>query len=322
MRYLLALFALVLGGCASRGPYLQPVLDQTASPAQLELPDVPFFPQEDYQCGPASLATVLSHSGLNVSPNELVPRVYLPAKEGSLQVEMVAAVRRYDRIPYVLEPSFPALLAELQAGRPVVVFQNLGLSRLPVWHFAVVVGYSAKEDRLILRSGRSERLRSSAFNFLRTWKQAGQWALVILRPGELPVADDVQGTLRSLAAKESVSGAASVHSSYRAAAERWPDDATARFAFANSLRANGQLDDAIDEYRRLLQRHPDNIPALNNFADAMGSRGCFLEGLEAIDRALTLASADDALRPVLEQTRKELAGAQKKGQVHSATCAQ
>ena len=146
----------LIAGCASRGPVLSNSLDRPGVPANVDLVDVPFFPQEEYQCGPAALATALSYSGLALTPDELAPRVYLPGKEGSLQVEMVAAVRRYDRIPYLIQPTLPALLAELQANRPVIVFENLGIAALPVWHFAVVVGYSKDDDSLLLRSGRHE----------------------------------------------------------------------------------------------------------------------------------------------------------------------
>jgi len=59
------LAALVLTGCASSGPRLK---DYTTGagplPARVELDATPFFPQRDYQCGPAALATLLSASGV------------------------------------------------------------------------------------------------------------------------------------------------------------------------------------------------------------------------------------------------------------------
>ena len=45
-------------------------------PSTLELRDTPFFPQEEYQCGPAALATVLAASGVAVSPDDLTGKVY------------------------------------------------------------------------------------------------------------------------------------------------------------------------------------------------------------------------------------------------------
>jgi hypothetical protein len=60
----------------------------------LELEDTPFYPQKEYQCGPASLATLLVASGVCVDPDILVPLVYLPGRRGSLQLELMSASRR------------------------------------------------------------------------------------------------------------------------------------------------------------------------------------------------------------------------------------
>ena len=92
----------------------------------VELTAVPFFPQDEYQCGPAALATVLSHSGVDVTPEPLVSQVYLPSRQGSLQIEMLAAPRRYGRVSYQLAPRYADVLREVAAGNPVIVLQDVG----------------------------------------------------------------------------------------------------------------------------------------------------------------------------------------------------
>ncbi len=106
-------------------------------PHTVELTQVPFFPQEEYQCGPAALATTLASFGVKVTPEQLVPQVYIPERKGSLQVEMLAAARRHGLVSYQIAPRFEDLLRELAAGHPVIVLQKLGNRR-----------------RLALRSGR------------------------------------------------------------------------------------------------------------------------------------------------------------------------
>src|SRR5574342_247053 len=69
-------------------------LQAPADARRVELARVPFFAQEAYQCGPAALAMALGAAGKRVTPEELVAEVYLPGREGSLQVEMLAATRR------------------------------------------------------------------------------------------------------------------------------------------------------------------------------------------------------------------------------------
>src|SRR5690606_10643372 len=159
--------SLLAASCATAPPAIGPQLPDDA-PVERELTHVPFFPQEDYQCGPAALATVLAASGVDVTADALTRQVYLPGRRGSLQTELIAATRRHDRLPYRLEGGLPALLAQVDAGHPVVVLQNLGFKRWPRWHYAVVVGYSAADGTLMLRSGTTRRLSMPVWLFQRT----------------------------------------------------------------------------------------------------------------------------------------------------------
>lgn len=175
---LLAL-AVLLTGCAS-GLLLPPQSERL--PERIELVDVPFYPQEDYQCGPAALATVLVHRGVTTSPEALVPKVYLPERRGGLKLELVAAARQSGMLVYPLQPSLDALLAQVAAGNPVLVMQNLGLDWYPQWHFAVVVGYDRAKDELVLRSATTRRWVTDLRSFDRTWARAERWAVVTLPP--------------------------------------------------------------------------------------------------------------------------------------------
>ena len=115
----------LLSGCASIPPSVgEPPYPERA----IELEDTPFYPQERYQCGPAALATVLDKSGAAVSLEEIVDRVYLPGRQGSLQFELMAATRTEGRLPYVIDASLAAVWRELEQGRPVLVLQNLGVA--------------------------------------------------------------------------------------------------------------------------------------------------------------------------------------------------
>lgn len=69
-------------GCATSQLAALPSQLPATVPARSELTAVPFHPQEDYQCGPAALATTLMYSGVVTSPAALVPQVYLPARIG------------------------------------------------------------------------------------------------------------------------------------------------------------------------------------------------------------------------------------------------
>ena len=123
----IATLAVALAGCATSPPLADGL--PASAPRTIELDATPFFPQEDYQCGPAALATLLVASGVDVAPESLAPEVYLPERRGSLSLELVGAARRHGRLPYVLATTAEEMVEELEAGRPVLVLQNLGVSQ-------------------------------------------------------------------------------------------------------------------------------------------------------------------------------------------------
>ena len=132
------LAAALIAGCATPQATALLAGPPAGLPPRVELSAVPFYPQEDYQCGPAALATTLVHAGVAVTPEELVSQVYLPARKGSLQAEMLAASRRHGLMAYQLAPRLEDLLREVADGKPVIVLQNLGFGFAPVWHYAEI----------------------------------------------------------------------------------------------------------------------------------------------------------------------------------------
>lgn len=153
------------------------------------MPDVPFFAQEELQCGPASLAMVLAWGGLAIRPDDLVSQVYTEQRRGSLQLSIVASARRHGRIAVRIE-SIRELAAELAAGNPVLVLQNLGLGWYPVWHYAVAIGYDTGRGEIVLHTGTRPARAVPMPVFERTWARSGFWGLVVTAPDRLPALDD------------------------------------------------------------------------------------------------------------------------------------
>lgn len=259
---------------------------------------MPFFPQEKYQCGPAALATVLVFSGVAVIPDALAARIYLPARRGSLQLELVAAARQFERVPYVLDSSLDAIRQEIRAGRPVLVLQNLGLRSFPRWHYAVVVGVDVSTGEVTLRSGTRARLTMSEHRFLRTWNRANRWAFVALRPGELPETPDRARLTAAAAALESIGRLRSARATFLAVARRWPDDATAWFGLGNTEYRLGLRGPAEAAYRRALERDPTHAAALNNLAQVMSDRGCATEARGLLARARAAADSESVANAI------------------------
>src|SRR5690606_37920244 len=81
----LALTALLLAGCASQTRTLL-ASPPAGLPPTVELERTPYFEQADFQCGPASLSMALGAAGFGTRPEDLIGRVFVPERQGSLQI--------------------------------------------------------------------------------------------------------------------------------------------------------------------------------------------------------------------------------------------
>ncbi len=277
---------LLVSGCASLWPQTAELREALPRglPERVELEKVPFFPQLEYQCGPAALATALVSSGIKVTPDELVSQVYLPGRKGSLQVEMLAAARRHGRVSYQLAPRLEDVLREIAAGTPVILLQNFGFG--DGWHYAVAMGYDYDSGELILRSGVTERevLPFTMNEFV--WMRSGYWAMVAVPPGRIPVTADEARWLGAIAALERAGDAAGARTAYTHFLERWPENVNAAVGLANTHHSLGALAEAERVLREAARRDPDSVIVLNNLAQTLSDQGKNAEALPFIERAV------------------------------------
>ncbi|MFZ6045187.1 PA2778 family cysteine peptidase [Pseudomonas sp. CR3202] len=293
MRVWLVALAVILSGCAGQQPLLSPQSDHL--PQRVELIQTPFYPQEIYQCGPAALATVLVQRGVKTTPEALVPKVYLPARQGSLKLELVAAARQHGMLVYPLEPNLDALLAQVAGGNPVLVMQNLGLDWLPRWHFAVVVGFDRARGELVLRSGTTKRWVTDLRSFDRTWQRAERWAVVTVPADHLPAEARLEAWLKAASDLEETAQRPVAERAYRTAAEHWPDEPLPLFALANARYAEGDRDGAERALRESLKRKPDYALGWFNLSEVLNEKGCAAQAGQARACARQLAPNDSRL---------------------------
>jgi tetratricopeptide (TPR) repeat protein len=307
-----AVLAVALAGCASAPQF------DAAPTASIELVDVPFFPQTAYQCGPAALATILAHEGLNVGADELAPAVYVEGLRGSLQAELLAATRRHGLVPYLLEPNPAALFAEVESGRPVLVLQNVGLRRFPVWHYAVVVGFDADRGAVVLRSGTERRRRERLARFLRSWRRGEQWAFVAAPADNPPATATAERWIRAVADTERMLPRDTAADAFAVARTRWPHDALVLFAAAAHKGAAGRWEAAARDYTALLELDPGHAAARNNLANMLAEGGCFDEALRHAHTALAAVAPDSSLYAPIRDTVETLA--RQAGGIEPAHC--
>lgn len=300
-RLLAALFVCGLAACATAPP-LDPVR-VSALPETRELDATPYFAQERNHCGPASAAMALGAAGLDTAPDTLAPLVYLPARQGSLPLDMLGGARRSGAVAVRLDPSFEALYEQIAAGRPVVVLQNLALSWIPRWHYAVVIGFDRRAETVILRSGPERRQVLPLATFAKTWDRSGRWGMVVARPGEVPEGVSPDRYTESLLAFERLGRLADARAGYEAGVTRWPDHLTLAMGLGNTTYALGDLPGSERAFRAAAAAHPTADAPLNNLAHVLAARGALDEALETVDRAIALAGPNET---VARKTRDEI----------------
>jgi tetratricopeptide (TPR) repeat protein len=281
----LAVFAT---GCAQLVPQTVALRDAWPEgvPQTVELKSVPFFPQEDYQCGPAALATVLAYTGTPITPDPLVKQVFVPARKGSLQLEMLAAPRSYGRVSYELAPKYGDLLREVAAGNPVVVLQDVSLMSpfIAEWHYAVVNGFDYPSGTIYLRSGKTARQEMPFSYFEREWMAGKYWAMVVTPPDRIPATASEERWVDAVIAMSRVGGVDAALKGYEAALKRWPGDLPAMIGLANIHNDRGEHARAIAILHDAQAKHPQSAIVTNNLAQALSDAGRNSEALAQIDR--------------------------------------
>lgn len=296
------LLCAALQGCVALVPQTVELRDRWPRdvPEKVELIDVPFFPQREYQCGPAALATALAYFNVPVTADDLVDKVYIPERKGSVQAEMLAAPRRYGMVSYALAPRFDDLLRELADGTPVVVLQNYGAGPLKLWHYATAVAYNAHVGGLTLRSGEWENWWMPLAIFEYTWRDSGYWAMVVVPPDRMPATADRARYLEALVAFERAGNPQAAVTAYSKYLERWPSELGASIGLANAYYALGDLNQTATVLKGALARHPESVPVMNNLAQTLSDLGRNKEALEVIKRA---PAADSTHGESVRETR-------------------
>ncbi|TDT40381.1 peptidase C39-like protein [Halospina denitrificans] len=298
--------ALILGGCAANHEWPEKREGSGARPEHRTLEDIPFHAQDAYQCGPAALSTMLNARDIPATPDELVDRVYLPERGGTLQVEMVSAARERGLLVYPLEGSLDALMQEIAAGNPVLVMQNLALEWWPQWHFAVVIGYDREASEVILHTDTRRAHAEPMRPFMNSWKRADYWARVMVPPDQLPATAQPLPWLSAASDLEATGQLEAARRAYKTALTEWPDEPAPRFGLGNVAYAMDRPGPALTHFQQLTRTHPQMAPAWNNLTVLLSEQGCAIAARRVHDCARKTLGDEAELpeRPALRETRR------------------
>jgi ABC-type bacteriocin/lantibiotic exporter with double-glycine peptidase domain len=140
---------------------------------------VPFYAQEDYQCGPASLAGVMNYWKIDVTPDDIAKEIYSKSAKGTLNIDMVIYPQRKGLLAEQYSGNMQGLKKNIDSGYPLIVLVDYGFWAVQANHFMVVVGYN--EDGVIVNSGKDKGKFISEEDFIKTWEKTKFWTLLIKR---------------------------------------------------------------------------------------------------------------------------------------------
>jgi ABC-type bacteriocin/lantibiotic exporter with double-glycine peptidase domain len=174
----------LLSGCAGTSPTAPTGF--AALPAMqgevYHLRSVPFYADDTDQCGPATLASVLTYWGFPTEPPVLREEIYMSRLGGSLPMDLLLAAQARGMRAQTYSGTIENLKTELKAGHPVLALLNLGSARFPQGHYVVVVGYDDLRQGLYIHSGLQRDSFVSYKRFVQGWEKSGRWVLLILPP--------------------------------------------------------------------------------------------------------------------------------------------
>src|SRR4030066_1510528 len=158
-------------------------LNKFPSPSYVR--DVPFYPGEEYQCGPSVLAGALNYLGYDIKPEDISEEIYLHGIKGALNIDMVSFARRFEDLTVLESRGDIIFLKEnLSLGHPLIVFVDLGIWSIRKGHYMLIVGYDDSREGVIVYSGADRDKLIRYEDLMRIWKRGGYWTMRIT--GENP----------------------------------------------------------------------------------------------------------------------------------------
>ena len=224
---------------------------------------IPYIEQKENFCGPASMAMVLRFMGEELSQDEIAGLILEKSKSGTFKEDLILASRVHQYIPIAIDDR-SKLQTALEMNKPVIVFQNLGLSWYPLYHYSVVVGYQRDSGAIYIKSGMSEAEKYSWKLFDKTWNKTDRWGIILVAVGEeIKIGSEIE-YLKTAAVFEKVGKRQQAHKIHEMVINRWPESFMARVGLGNILYSEGKYAQALEQFKIAHKLEPENNDIQNN----------------------------------------------------------
>ena len=182
-----ALLLFILPGCGGILIETRHIIDEIeANPGKGSfIRDVPFYPQDEYMCGPASLSSLVAYWGAPGATDidEAIIEVYQTKLKGTLPIDMLLFAKDRGMEAAYYKGSLDDLREKIAQKTPLILFLNLGFESYPVGHYIVAVGYSDISGMVIAHSGMDKERAYSYEALEQAWAKTGYSTLLIKSKG-------------------------------------------------------------------------------------------------------------------------------------------
>jgi ABC-type bacteriocin/lantibiotic exporter with double-glycine peptidase domain len=175
LRTLFIVLFFLIAGCATTRVMFPPDV--------VLLNNVPFFEQDDFQCGPSALGTVLNYwykkekTGKSLAPQDIISEIYSSSARGVLGIDLELYAKRLGFRTLQYSGSIEDIRSNIDKGMPLIILVDYGISVYQQNHFVVTTGYT--KDGIIVNSGRKENELILDEDLQKIWKKTGFWTLSI-----------------------------------------------------------------------------------------------------------------------------------------------
>lgn len=135
--------------------------------------------QDREQCGPASLASVLSYYGVPVQPEAVSESTYNKKLKGALITDLENFARRSGFRTESGRGTIEHLKASIREQKPVIVLIDLGFWVASRPHYLVLFGYTP--EGFIAHNGETASQLYRYADFRKMWEKIGSTYLLVYK---------------------------------------------------------------------------------------------------------------------------------------------
>ena len=285
-RFQLIFILLLFTACATRGEKLRA---KYSFPAKKIIP-VEFISQTEYHCAPSTLTMLIHHLGLPNTLVQVTDMLYTPDAKGTFQNDVLAATRRLGLIAIPVK-KLKNLMTEINNENPVLIFQNLGLSWIPKWHYALVTGYNLDKNQMILHTGEMRNFPMKISTFERIWSRVDDWGLIIVKPGTIPATSTEEDMIASTAGLENAGQLDLAITSYEKILTKWKESLGALVGLGNIFYKKDDYNKSQAYLKQATTLHPKAAGAWYNYALVLYADNKMKEAKLAASKAVEYAES-------------------------------